>query len=194
MPSGSRLTNILLRLRAITPEALEKAEKDAASKGFRLEKFLIDQKLISGPLMTLAIAEYLNMRPIRLARFTPDNELLDSMPKDFMSQHLVIPVTRTGKNLTLALGDPFDIVAVEELHDVMGLDITPLVAGEQEIQDLLAKLNQPKSNIGLEEVMSKVGDNDVEVGQEKQDDVSLEEMLESAGGAPVIRSVLRGIV
>lgn len=77
MPSGSRLTNILLRLRAITPELMEKAEKDAASKGLRLEKFLIDQKLVSGPLITLAVAEYLNMRPIRLARFTPTPELLD---------------------------------------------------------------------------------------------------------------------
>jgi type IV pilus assembly protein PilB len=189
MPSGSRLTNILLRLRAITPELMEKAEKDAASKGLRLEKFLIDQKLVSGPLITLAVAEYLNMRPIRLARFTPTPELLDEMPKDFMAQHLVIPVAKHGKHLTLALGDPFDIVAVEELHDVMGLDITPLVASEQEIQDLLAKLNQPTSNIGLEEVMSKAGDNDVEIGQDKQEDVSLEEMLESAGGAPVIRMV-----
>ena len=189
MPNGSRLTNILLRLQAITPELMEKAEKDASIKGFRLEKYLIEQKLVSSPLMTLAVAEYLNIRPIRLGRFTPDPDLLATMPKDFISQHLVIPVAKTGKNLTLALGDPFDIVAVEELHDVMGLDITPLVASEQEIQDLLLKLNQPKSNIGLEEVMSKVGDNDVEVGQEKQDDVSLEEMLESAGGAPVIRMV-----
>ncbi|MFO7534632.1 MAG: ATPase, T2SS/T4P/T4SS family [Kiritimatiellia bacterium] len=185
----SRLTNILLRRQAITQSALEKAEKDASAKGYRLEKFLIDQKLVSAPVMTLALGEYLNMRPIRLARFTPDNDLIESMPKDFLAQHLVIPIAKHEKLLTLALGDPFDIVALEELHDLMGLDIVPLVASEQEIQDLLSKLTHPKTNIGLEEVMSKAGDNEVEVGQDKQDDVSLEEMLESAGGAPVIRMV-----
>ncbi len=189
MATGSRLTSILLRRQAIAAQTLEKAEREVINKGLRLEKFLIDQKLVSAPVMTLAVAEYLNMRPIRLARFTPDNELVESMPKDFMSQHLVMPIAKTGKSLTLALGDPFDIVALDELHALMGVDIIPLVAGEQEIQDLLNKVNQPKSSIGLEEVMMRAGDNDVEIGQSKEEDVSLEEMLESAGGAPVIRMV-----
>jgi type IV pilus assembly protein PilB len=189
MSTGSRLTNILLRRQVIAHDALEKAERDAAGKGLRLEKFLVDQKLVSAPVMTLAVAEYLNMKPIKLSRFTPDNDLLEAMPKDFMAQHLLIPITKTGKMLTVALGDPFDIIALEELHDLMGMDISPLVASEQEIQDLLVKLNQPTTNLGLEEVMARVGDSEVEVGQEKQEDVSLEEMLESAGGAPVIRMV-----
>ncbi len=189
MESGSRLAGILLRRKAIAPDVLEKAEQDAVAKGMRLEKYLVDQRLVSSPVMTLAVAEYLNMRPIRLARFTPDNDLMESMPKDFLSRHLAIPIARTGKTLTLALGDPFDIVMLEELHDLMGVDIVPLVASEQEIQDLLAKSNQPKSNVALEEVMMRAGDSEVEIGQEKEDDVSLEEMLESAGGAPVIRMV-----
>jgi type IV pilus assembly protein PilB len=189
MATGSRLTSILLRRQAIAVQTLEKAEREALSKGVRLEKFLIDQKLVSAPVMTLAVGEYLNMRPIRLAKFTPDNDLMESMPKDFLSQHLVLPIAKTGKTLTLALGDPFDIVALDELHDLMGIDIVPLVASEQEIQDLLNKMSQPKSNIGLEEVMLRAGDNEVEIGQNKEDDVSLEEMLESAGGAPVIRMV-----
>ena len=189
MESGSRLTSILLRRKAIAPDALDKAEQEAVSKGVRLEKYLVDQRLVSAPVMTLAVAEYLNMRPIRLARFTPDNDLMESMPKDFLSQHLAIPIVRTGKTLTLALGDPFDIIMLEELHDLMGVDIVPLVASEQEIQDLLAKSNQPKTNLALEEVMMRAGDSEVEIGQNKEEDVSLEEMLESAGGAPVIRMV-----
>lgn len=189
METGSRLAGILLRRKAITAEALGAAEQEAESKNLRLEKYLVDQRLVSEPVMTLAVAEYLNMRPIRLARFTPDPELVNALPKDFLAQHPAVPIARTDKMLTLAVADPFDIMMLEELHTLTGLEVVPLVASEAEIQELRAKNAQPKTNLGLEEVMLRAGDSEVEIGQEQQEDVSLEEMLESAGGAPVIRMV-----
>jgi type IV pilus assembly protein PilB len=185
----SRLSNILLKRRAIAPDLLEQAEQDAERHNLRLERFLLEHKLVSPTAMTLVLAEYLNMRPIRLSKFTPDPALWEALPKEFLFQHRMVPVARTGKMFTLALGDPFDVIALEELHDQTGFEFMPLVASEQEVEEQIAKIRQPKEGLALEEILSRAGDSDVEVGQAREEEISLEEMLESAGGAPVIRMV-----
>jgi len=87
------------------------------------------------------------------------------------------------------MGDPFDILALDELHDVTGAEITPLVSNEQDVLEVLNRvLHEDGTGLNMEEIM-KGSDSDVEVGREEREEMSLEQMLESAEGAPVIRMV-----
>jgi type IV pilus assembly protein PilB len=187
---SSKFSEILLKHNALDPNVLSSAQEETQGTGVRLEKYLVENRLVSGPLMTLALAEYLGMAPISLARFTPDSQLLENIPRDLMTKHLLLPLTQTGKTLTVAFGDPFDIMAIEELRAITGMEITPLVAGEKEIQDLLARLLVDKdSGLDMEDIMKSADGGDVEVGPQEKEDINLEEMLQSAEGAPVIRMV-----
>jgi len=190
-PYSGRLADILLKFNAITPTDLGKAQEEAQSTGMRLEKFLVENKLVSSTSMTLALAEYLGMTPITLLHVQLDTHLLESMPRELLTKHIMLPITKISTSLTVALGDPFDIMAIEELRTATGLEITPLVASEKEIQDILSKLASEKdTGVNMEDVM-KSSDGDIEVGQQeqKQEEMSLDEMLKSAEGAPVIRMV-----
>jgi len=184
----NRIPNILVRNGVIEPERLAAAQTMAAQEGIRLEKYLVVKELVGADDMTLALAEYLRMPPIRLAHFTPSPLLLDLIPLDTMSKRLVVPIARVGRHMTLALGDPFDLVAIDELSTLTGLDVVPLVASESDIQRVLSKVSEETSQaLDMEELMRD--DSDVEVLGDEDAEQSLDEMLESAEGAPVIRMV-----
>jgi type IV pilus assembly protein PilB len=184
-----RISSILLKNRVISPEAYAEAEQDARSAGMRIEKYLVEKKIVRSEDMVLALSDYLKMPPIRLRHFTPDPHLIELIPRDTIARRLAIPIARLGNNLTVALGDPFDLVTIDELSSLTGLDVTPVVATESEIGDSIAKLFAESSQgLDMEELMRDT-DNDVEVVEDSDHEQSLDEMLESAEGAPVIRMV-----
>ncbi len=186
---SNKIATILLRRQAIDAETLNKALEASQAEGRRLEEYLFANQLVSDTNITLAIAEYLGLRPITLAHFTPDSQLLGLIPAERLKSLLAVPVAKIGRVLTVALGDPFNMGSIEELQAITDLTVVPLAAAEKEVKDLLQKfLEQTSPN--LEDIIKNmVDDDDVEVGHEKKEDVSIDEMLESAEGAPVIRIV-----
>ena len=191
VPYGLRFTDILLKRGGISAAVLTQSQEKAQGLSVRLEKYLLDNKLIEPAEITLALAEYLHMHPLTLAQFTPDAQLIESFPADLLKKHLALPLMKLGGTLMVALGDPFDIVVVDELHVITGLVIKPLVASEKEVQDALTKVLAAPENaqgLNLEDIM-RGPESEVEVGHEEKDQASLEEVMESAEGAPVIRMV-----
>jgi len=187
---SGKITDILLQHKVITPPMLDDAEQEARVAGVRLEKYLVEKKLVKSVDMTLALSEYLKMPPITLAHYTPDPSLLELIPREVMAKRLIMPVNRLGKSLTIALGDPFDLMAIDEIATITGLHVTPLAAPEEEIGAVLGKVFEETSQgFDMEELM-RDSESDVEVVEDGGDDeISLDEMLESAEGAPVIRMV-----
>ncbi|MBN1556850.1 MAG: Flp pilus assembly complex ATPase component TadA, partial [Lentisphaerae bacterium] len=193
MPDKSargRISAILLKNRIVNEDELAKAEEEADSKGIRLEKYLVENRLVRSEQMTLALAEYLKMPPITLAHFSPNPQLLDMIPRETMSKRMAIPIARVGGTLTVALGDPFDLVALDELSTITNLDIIPVAAPETEIGTALGRLAAESSQgLDMEELM-RDSESDIEVVEEEGgEELSIDEMLESAEGAPVIRMV-----
>ncbi len=188
---SSKIADILLKRGGISAEALRQAQERAHAMSVRLEKYLLDNSLVTPTEATLSLAEYLRMAPITLVHFTPNPQLLESIPADVLRKRQALPIMKIGGVLVVALGDPFDIMAIDELHMISGLHIMPLVVAEKDIQDALSRVLAPppaEAGLDLEDIM-RDSDNDIEVGREEKQEVSLEEMMESAEGAPVIRMV-----
>ena len=188
---SSKIADIILRRGGISTETLKGAQERAQAASVRLEKYLIDNSLITSSEAVLCLAEYLRMAPITLAHFTPNPQLLESIPAEVLRKRQALPIMKVGGVLVVALGDPFDIMAIDELHVITGLNVMPLVAAEKDIQDTLTRALAPvegAASLDLEDIM-KDSDNDIEVGKDEKQEVSLEEMMESAEGAPVIRMV-----
>ena len=185
---SGQIKEILLRRGSITPDLLAEAEREALKTGVRLEKYLTGKHRVAPVEMTLALAEYLRMPPIGLAHFSVGKELMDVVPQDMMQRHKVVPVARLGRTLTVALGDPFDLAAIDELTASTGLRIVPLAAPAPDIQAILERLaSDGTKGLDLDALMKEEGEVQVvEGGEEEQ---SLDEMLASAEGAPVIRMV-----
>ncbi len=183
-----RIKRILIRRGSIAEEALLEAEADARKLGMRLEKYLSEKQRVTPHEMALALAEYLQMPPVSLAHFVPDRRLVETVTQDVINRRRLMPLARIGQSLSVALADPFDLVAIDELATATNMRIIPLVAPETEIGAAIDRLKADASEgLDLEELMKD--ESDVQVLEEGQEDQSLDEMLESAEHAPVIRMV-----
>lgn len=186
---ADNITAILLRRNMLDINTLQKARAGAQADGKRLEEFLIDHKIVSDMDMTIVLAEYLAIPPMTLAHFIPESQLLELIPQAVCNKLVAIPIAKIGKMLTVAVGDPFNMSALDEIQTMTGLQVVPVVATEREVKEVLQKFTE-KAAPGLEDMFKNMMEGeDVEVGHEKQEEVSLDQMLESAEGAPVIRIV-----
>ena len=180
------LLDCLGEIRPIEPEILSAARAEADTKQIPLEKLLIEQGMVTDVDLVLAMARYLEIRPISLAAFTPDSDLIDLMSKDKWTELKAVPLCKIGAQLTVAMADPFNIVGRDLIASGTQLELVPVVALEREIATVTEALASPSA--ALEDILKDMADEgDVEVGKEGMDEASLDEVLENAGEAPVIR-------
>lgn len=188
---GSRtsLSDVLVRRGAISAETMQAASAEAKEVGVRIEKFLVDTDKVSDADVVLAMGEYLDMVPISLRHFNPDPDLVETIPQQWREKLRVIPLMRSGNILTVAMGDPFNITATEIVQSLTGLEMIPVAAIDSEVSTVLGGVKENPSQ-GLEDVLRDVSDeSEVELGQDPEDDVSLDEIMDLAEEAPVIRIV-----
>ena len=187
--TNNRLVDCLKKIRPIETEVFEEAERESQQTNIPLEEVLVKQGVVSDTDMVLAMAEYLDLHPISLSHFTPDLSLVDLMARDKWKTLKALPICRIGSRLTLAMADPFDIVARDEVSSSTDLELVPVIALEKEIMETIESVSSNSAK-ALEDILKDMAEEgEVEVGQETIDNANLDEMTENAGEAPVIRIV-----
>jgi type IV pilus assembly protein PilB len=187
-PYSGKITDILIRTTGVDPETLGAAEAKAAKQGERLEKYLVEEGVVESDAMVLALSEYLGLAPMNVTHLSPHPHLLELIPRETLKKQMLIPVARVAKQLSLAVADPFDLPGLDEIASMTGLHVVPLVASEQDINEVLDKLfAENTQGLDMEELMRD--DSDVQIVEDDDAEQSLDEMLETAEGAPVIRMV-----
>ena len=188
LPYSNRIASILLNEGLISEEILIEAEAKAKVDGINIESYLVEKELITDNELIVALSGYLKYPPISLKHFTIPAQVKDLISKEIMTRKLVLPLALCGKNLTLALADPFDLITIDDVEVATGYKVMPVIGIEDEISTCLAKIiSESTEGLDMEELMRS--ESNVEVLEEEDEDQSLDEMLQSAEGAPVIRMV-----
>jgi len=187
--SARSLMDCLKQIRPIEADIFEEAQKEAERENISLEALLIKQGVVSDIDMVLATAEYLDLRPIALSSFSPDSDLIDQLPKERWKELKALPLAKMGAQLTIAMADPFDIVSRDAIASGMHMELVPVVALESEIVAAIEAITAEPAQ-GLEDILKDMAEEgDVEIGKEGLEEAGLDEMMENAGEAPVIRIV-----
>lgn len=158
-----------------------------------LERYLVSEQIVSPYDVLLAIAEHFSMPPIVLHQnLIPPKNLLGLASFDMWNRHKALPLMRTGNTLTVALGDPFDLIAQEEIQRITKLDIIPLAALEKEVMEAIARAKASSDSenptLAMESIM-QTAESELEVQSIDDSYESLDHAVESAEAAPVIRIV-----
>jgi type IV pilus assembly protein PilB len=173
----------------VPEKAMTEAHIEAEKSGMPLEEILVNQGAVPAPVMLLAQAEYLQMTPINLDGFKIDQTLLEMLPRTTWAQLKMLPLCKTGKLLTVAVSDPFNIMGIETLKTQIEYQIFPVIADPRDVLSSL-EVSAKDGSIGLEEILKDIeDDSELEVGRDATSAENLEEMLESAADAPVVRIV-----
>ena len=184
--SKKRIGAVLLERGAITPEQLDYALKLQAESGRRLGEILTSEQIISENDLIEAISVKLKIPRVDLNDLMIDPAVLRLVPAEMARRLQVLPVTKIANQLTLAMADPLDIIAVDEVKYHTGMEITRTIAAPSQIEASVGRFYTVRDR--MQEVL---GDYEAETVSDQQIQQAQRDVDENAlaGEVPVIRLI-----
>jgi type IV pilus assembly protein PilB len=182
----SRLGELLLRDQIISPEQLQRAQEESKKSGERLGNTLVKVGAIQEDDLTQFLSKQYGVPAINLAEFDIDRDVTSLVPKEVVERHRVIPVNRAGSSLIIAIADPSNILAIDDLKFVTGYNIEVVVASEVSITQAIEKYYERQADVDLDQVMNEIQEQ-VEVGASAEEDVNTVDLERAADDAPVVK-------
>ncbi len=183
-----KLTNILIDKKLVKEAGLQKALHLQKEKGGSLSDILITLGLVSKNDLMMAISEHLGIPPINLSRFKIDPEVLKLIPKKIVKHYKIMPISKMGGVLTLAIADPLNIFAIDDIKALTGFKISPIVTTEKDINDAISQYYDENVYSAIDKIVAdmKTVDGGIRL-VEDQGLENAEELAKIAQEAPVVK-------
>ena len=176
----------LLEARLITPEALQKAQLQVKAGGGNITAALIKVGALAEPDLTKFLGDLYGVPSIDLSNFVPDPMVVKLLPSDVANKFQVVPISKAGRKLQVAMANPANIFAIDDIKFITGCEVQPMVASEAAIKKAIDKAYD--SAASFENVMKGMED-DIEVIEEQVDEGPDPSLLGEAEQAPVVKLV-----
>ena len=190
--SLSRLGDRLVAEKLISPEQLQRALAEQKGSADKLGTILVRLQFITEDSLVSFLSKQYAMPAITVAQVDPDPDVLKLVPEQIAKKHSVLPIKRIGNVLTLAMADPTNVFALDDVGFMTGLQIQPVVASEAAIRKAFERLYETGASVN--DMMSELeeADTDVEVvedGEAAFSKADVFDLKESADEAPVVRLI-----
>jgi len=136
---SAKLGEILVRENLISPQHLREALDYQREHGGRLGFNLVKLGLISDDMITAVLSRQYGIPSVNLDLFNIDASVLSLIPQEVAQKHSVLPLSRVGATLTLAMVDPTNVFAMDDVKFMTGLNVEPVVVAEGSVQQAIAK-------------------------------------------------------
>jgi type IV pilus assembly protein PilB len=177
--SGRFLTDVLVELGYVEPDRVAQAIEEARVAGMPPERVLLERRAISGEQLSRAIAERYGLDHLDLGSFPVDMAAANLLTVSAAKRYNAVPVAFLDeRTLLVAMADPANVLAVDDIGLMTRLDVKPAVASSEDISGLIARLNRFEAAV-QEAVEADESDQPVEIV----------DLRESADDAPVIKLV-----
>ena len=142
--------DFLVERGVIAPEQLRKAIQEQKQKGERLEQTIVRLKYAEEEPVLKSLAEYFNLPYVDLDTYIIDEEITKIIPEEMAIRHTLIPIFKIGNTLTIALADPLNIHAVDEVRNRAKTDLEIVVSTEEKIKKAIERHYRGASSTALE--------------------------------------------
>ncbi len=189
---SQRLGDLLVKEKVITAEQLEQATKLQKETHVRLASALVKLNFLSDEDVTNFLSRQYGVPAINLSYFEIDPAVIKLIPYETAKRYQILPLSRVGASLTIAMVDPTNVFAMDDIKFMTGFNIEPVVASESSIVEGIDKSYGTSKEEELESVMASMNDlgdgGDVEVQAEEQE-MELKELEKAADEAPIVKLV-----
>ena len=194
---SDRLGQLLLQEGLLTREQLGKALAEQKASKCRLGYAVVKLGLASEIELTKLLARQYRMPAVDLQRFEVDGRILKLIPADVAQKHVVLPLKREGRTLTVALADPSDIGLLDDLKFITRYDLFPVLAGEFTLRTLIEKHYGSAADQQFQDILKEFeeeGDGDVEVVAEEEEEAATQAQIDDAPVVKLVEGILKNAV
>jgi type IV pilus assembly protein PilB len=186
-----KLGEMLVKAGLINPEQLQEALGAQKQSGEKLGFVLVNLGYVKEDEITQVLSEQYGVPSINLRHFEIEESVIDLIPAEVSQKYLVVPVNRTGATLTIAMADPTNVFAMDDIKFMTGYNVEPVVASEIAIREAIENYYGSAHSLELKKVMDQMAEEETTslemVEEEEEMDVAA---LEAASDeAPVVKLV-----
>jgi type IV pilus assembly protein PilB len=193
---AERIADALVEDGLLSANQIEELLERQRKEGARLVKLLVDKdrQYVSPDDLAVCMGRVLNVSPINLARINIPMDVVELLPRDAAHNHKVVPVSRLDNKLFLAMADPLNVLAIDDVRRITKLEIAPLIASEKAIIEKLNGFDSAKSG-SMEDIIqesekkrgAEADADTLEEVKEASEEVNLDQLAASSEEAPVIK-------
>jgi type IV pilus assembly protein PilB len=189
---SARLGEILIKESLITADQLKQALDYQQAHGGRLGSCLMKLGLVSDDEITEVLSRQYGVPSINLKYYEVDPAVIKLIPQDTAVRYQIVPLSRVGSTLTIAMTDPTNVFAMDDIKFMTGFNVEPVVASESAIHEAISKFyGEVESVEELSKVMKDLGaedGGDLELASDEQE-MDLAALEKAAEEAPIIKLV-----
>src|SRR5437867_2501195 len=192
---GERIADALVEDGLLSVKQVEELLELQKKEGTRLLKLILEKSYVSELDMVVSMGRVLNVPPVNLSRIGIPPEVADLVPREMATNHKVLPVSRLDNKLFLAMADPLNVLALDDVKRSTKLEVMPMIASEKAILDTPNNLDGGRST--MEDIIqhaqrqakeeAEADADSLEISREVSEEMNLDQLAASSEEAPVIK-------
>jgi type IV pilus assembly protein PilB len=188
-----KLGEMLIKAGLLTPQKLQEALEYQKTNGGKLGFNLVKLGFVKEEEITRVLSQQYGVPAINLSKLEIDDSVVKLIPSEVAQKYLIMPVGRTGATLTIAMMDPTNVFAMDDIKFMTGYNVEPVVASEVAIKEAIDRYYGSIHALELKKVMDEMAqeeqnDQNLELLEDEQE-VDLAKLEASTEEAPVVRLV-----
>ncbi len=191
---GERIADVLIEDGLLLTTQLEEAIQVQKKQGGRLLKILTDNNYVTEQDMVISMGRCLDTPPVNLSKIRVPEEVMDLIPRDMARGYKLAPICKLGNKLFVAMADPLNVLALDDLRQRTKMEIIPMITTERSVTEALSGVGQSAS--AMDAVLRDAAEKALAAGAEvveevatKREQVDLDQMAHDSEDAPVVKIV-----
>jgi type IV pilus assembly protein PilB len=189
---GERIADALVEDGLLTAKQVSELLEQQKKEGIRLLKLVTEKGYVGEQDLAVSMGRVLNVPPVNLGRTSIAPEISELLPRDVAANYRVCPVSRLENRLFLAMADPLNVLAIDDVKRITKLEIVPMIAAERAITDKLHQIESAKTGT-MEDIVKDAEQqaaeeaDGLETVKEAIEEVNIDQLSASSEEAPVIK-------
>ena len=186
---GERIADVLIEDGLLLPSQLAEAVELQKKQGGRLLKLLTDKQYVTEQDMVISMGRCLDVPPINLSKVRIPEEVSELVPKEMARQYKLVPVCKLGNKLFVAMADPLNVLALDDLRQRTKLEIIPMITTERSVAEALSGVGS--SSAQMDQVLKDAAQEAANVEEVKvnREEIDLDRLAVASEDAPVVKIV-----
>ena len=188
---SDRLGDLLVKAEKINPQQLKEALAKQSEEGGRLGTNLVKMGALSEPELVEFLSKHFRVSAINLNQVTIDDSIVKLIPADVARKYTIMPVSKAGAKVTIAMLDPTNVFAMDDIKFMTGYNVEPVVASELAIREGIEKYYGSQHALELKKVMDEMAEQEAEALEvlDEEEELDTAELEMASEDAPVVKLV-----